>query len=130
MVSAVEMFHCILDSRIKCSTHEEHHLFSSSYLLIFHHFRQDAAGIFNSTAYVGNILAPWVVQYARNAHYTLPMLILGSVALIGSFVMCRFPETMGKQLPESFENLLRRPTSRVSSQAGSDEKMELQEPVA
>ena len=56
-------------------------------------------------ARVGGISAPYVALYLPTIMHELPMLIMGGASLIGGLMAFLLPETLGRKLPESFEDV-------------------------
>ncbi|KAM7398320.1 hypothetical protein PAMA_006299 [Pampus argenteus] len=69
--------------------------------------RNTAAGICSSVSRVGSCIAPFVLQLSTYIKY-LPYLTLGTLAVVSSFAVLFLPESFGRPLPETIQEMHKR----------------------
>lgn len=69
--------------------------------------RNMALGVLTVTSRIGAIAAPFIVLLG-NENKSFPMLIISIVSLIAAFLGLKLPETKGKPLPQTFDDLVQR----------------------
>ena len=57
-------------------------------------------GLLQVISRVGAATAPWVAQWLRHVHKTLPFLLMGGLTIIASFLCFVLKETKGKETAE------------------------------
>uniref|UniRef100_A0AAY4CDH5 Major facilitator superfamily (MFS) profile domain-containing protein n=1 Tax=Denticeps clupeoides TaxID=299321 RepID=A0AAY4CDH5_9TELE len=66
--------------------------------------RNVGIGMCSSAARIGSITAPYIIYLGTFSKY-LPYILMGSLTVGSSFVNLLLPETFGKQLPETLEEM-------------------------
>ncbi|KAM7374636.1 hypothetical protein PAMP_007282 [Pampus punctatissimus] len=69
--------------------------------------RNTAAGICSSVSRVGSCIAPFVLQLSAYFKY-LPYITLGTLAVVSSFATLFLPESFGRPLPETIQEMHKR----------------------
>lgn len=69
--------------------------------------RNMALGVLTVSARIGAIAAPFIVLLG-NENKSTPMLIISAVTLIAAFLGLKLPETKGKPLPQTFDDLVQK----------------------
>uniref|UniRef100_A0A8C4DT80 Solute carrier family 22 member 4 n=1 Tax=Dicentrarchus labrax TaxID=13489 RepID=A0A8C4DT80_DICLA len=69
--------------------------------------RNTAMGCCSMAARVGTIISPFII-YLGQYYKALPYILMGSLAISGTFLCLLLPETYGKALPETISQMQRR----------------------
>ncbi|XP_072935562.1 organic cation transporter protein-like [Epargyreus clarus] len=87
--------------------------------------RASGSSLIHVSGYVATVVSPFIV-YSERVWRSLPLLILGSTALIAAGVGLLLPETMGRPMPQTIEEGER--TVREYSLCGKVEEVDENEP--
>ncbi|XP_061660137.1 solute carrier family 22 member 4-like [Syngnathoides biaculeatus] len=69
--------------------------------------RNTAAGICNTVARLGSCITPYLLELRSYSPF-LPYIILGSLAVLAAFATVLLPESFGRPLPESIQQMRKR----------------------
>lgn len=54
---------------------------------------------------LGSVVAPFIIDLLRNYHESIPMVTFGSLCIVSGLLSFYLPETVGKNLPETVEEI-------------------------
>ncbi|KAG8189427.1 hypothetical protein JTE90_020241 [Oedothorax gibbosus] len=65
--------------------------------------RNVAVGSSSTFARIGALIAPFIRQVADVTHYTVPMIVPGTLSILSGLLVLLLPETLGKKVPDTLE---------------------------
>lgn len=65
--------------------------------------RGSGVSIIHICSYIGTFISPYIV-YLKNYVSWLPLLVTGLIAILGAFIAFTLPETVGRDMPQTFDD--------------------------